>query len=241
MNLARLNLVLAVCLVCLLLASLWRRDAARLNAEFLPDMKYTPAYRAYSPNGRLPGGTSWQAPVVGTAFLGIERLQYQPTADEALRAGEELVNPVPDAAELRLQSIERGKKVFQTFCTPCHGAAGASAGPVAQRGYPPPPSLLTGKSTKVKDGQLFHIVSLGQNTMPGFAAQISPLRRWDLVNFIRSLQVAQPAPEAPMVEPPAEEKPAPAGPMGEPAPPANPGNEPARQPIAPAQQPKPDE
>lgn len=72
-------------------------------------------------------------------------------------------------------------------------------GPVAQRGYPPPPSLLAEHAQKMKDGQLFHILTYGQNNMPSYAGQLSRDDRWNVVLYVRTLQataqpVSQPAP-----------------------------------------------
>jgi mono/diheme cytochrome c family protein len=97
------------------------------------------------------------------------------------------------AAELLRQSVQRGGDVFRVFCLPCHGPTGGGDGPVAQRGFPPPPSLLTGKSPQMKDGQLFHILTYGQGSMLPMAAQLSPARRWDVINYVRSLQISVPA------------------------------------------------
>jgi hypothetical protein len=51
----------------------------------------------------------------------------------------------------------------------------------------------------MKDGQLFHILTYGQASMPDFTGQLSPARRWDGVNYIRNLQAnsAAPSTEAP--------------------------------------------
>jgi mono/diheme cytochrome c family protein len=49
----------------------------------------------------------------------------------------------------------------------------------------------------MKDGQLFHILTYGQNSMPNFAAQLSPDRRWDVVNHLRSMQAAAHASDQP--------------------------------------------
>ena len=40
----------------------------------------------------------------------------------------------------------------------------------------------------MKDGQLFHILTYGQGSMAPMAAQLSRDRRWDVINFVRSLQ-----------------------------------------------------
>lgn len=86
------------------------------------------------------------------------------------------------------RSVERGAERFRIYCIACHGPKGLGDGLVAQRGFPPPPSLLTGKSIQMKDGQLFHILTYGQGSMAPFAGQISQETRWDLINFIRELQ-----------------------------------------------------
>lgn len=86
------------------------------------------------------------------------------------------------------QSIARGGRLFRIYCVACHGGSGLGDGLVAQRGFPPPPSLMTGKSLQMKDGQVFHILTYGQGVMAPFAGQISQEQRWDLVSFIRDLQ-----------------------------------------------------
>jgi mono/diheme cytochrome c family protein len=89
-------------------------------------------------------------------------------------------------------SVERGGEVYRTFCISCHGPKGAGDGPVPQRGFPPPPSMLTGKSLQMKDGQLFHILTYGQGSMTPFSAQLSRDLRWDVINYVRDLQSKAP-------------------------------------------------
>jgi len=91
------------------------------------------------------------------------------------------------AAELNA-SIKRGARAYNIFCVSCHGPTGAGDGPVAKRGFPPPPPLPTGKSVKMKDGQLFHLLTYGQGSMSSMAAQLNRNQRWDVINFVRSMQ-----------------------------------------------------
>jgi mono/diheme cytochrome c family protein len=197
-----MNLVLSGLLVLVvMLVATTRVDYARPNIEILPDMKYTPASLAYARNAVFANGRTLQAPVPGTIARGRMPLHYTATKEDALRAGEELTSPfqdgsVTDATGLPA-SIRRGGETFRVFCISCHGPSGAGDGPVAKRGYPPPPSLTTGNSIKMKDGQLFHILSYGQNSMPDFAAQLSPAERWDVINYVRALQ---PDSQEPLVE-----------------------------------------
>ncbi len=93
------------------------------------------------------------------------------------------------AAQARLNaSIERGAEIFNTFCITCHGPSGLGDGPVTKRGFPPPPPLPTGKSSEMKDGQLFHILTYGQGSMAPMISQLSRSQRWDAINYVRTLQ-----------------------------------------------------
>ena len=193
MTLNRTNVVLAVLLIAVVLSTAATRvDYTKPNIEVLPDMKYTPAWTAYQPNPNFTNGQTLQTPVAGTIARGQVPLHFQATKEDALRAGTELLNPYQDTSEnaaARLQaSIRRGGDTYRVFCISCHGPGGNGDGPVAKRGFPPPPSLLTGNSLKMKDGQLFHILTYGQGSMAGFAGQIPRERRWDAINFVRSLQ-----------------------------------------------------
>lgn len=206
MSISRVNIVLGVLLVVLVAALIAATgdDRSKPNVEFLPDMKRSPAYSAYAPNPDLPNNRTLQTPVTGTIARGEMLMRYAPTPADAVRAGEELVNPFAEEGDERLASIRRGGNVYRVFCTPCHGGGGRGDGLVVRKGYPAPTeSLVTGKSTKMQDGQLFHIVTYGKYPeatpeppryprMPSFAPQLTPPQRWDVINYIRSLQAANP-------------------------------------------------
>ena len=195
--LSRLNLVLAVVLVFVLaMLAVIRVDYSRPNFQVIlgDDMTYSPAYASFEPNKNFASGRTMQSPVPGTIARGAQPFHFDATPEDAIRAGEQLTNPFDLDSEQGLASAERGQAIFQIFCTTCHGADGTGNGPVAQRGFPPPPSLLTGKSLQMKDGQLLHVLTHGQNSMPQFAAQLPPDRRWDVINYIRRLQQDAPEP-----------------------------------------------
>jgi len=190
----RLNQILAIALVLVIvLLMLTRVDPSKPNFQVIlaDDMTYSAAYKPFEANGNFANGRTMQAPVPGTIARDTQPLHFEATPQDAIRAGEELTNPFDRTTEAGLASIERGKTVFQTFCTACHGPDATGNGLVAKRGFPPPPSFLTGKSLKMKDGQLLHILSFGQNSMPNFAAQLPLDRRWDVINHIRSLQAVE--------------------------------------------------
>ncbi|MBI2819432.1 MAG: cytochrome c [Acidobacteria bacterium] len=180
------NLVLALALVaCLAGIVVSQPDVTRPNYEYLLEMAHSPAYSAFAANPNFPDGMTLRSPVLGTVPRGEPPLHYQPTPEDALRAGEELVNPFPASD---IAATDRGHALFTNFCVPCHAVSGQGNGPVAARGFPPPPSLYVERAVNMRDGQMFHVLSFGQGNMASYAAQISREDRWKVILYVRSLQ-----------------------------------------------------
>jgi mono/diheme cytochrome c family protein len=137
-----------------------RYNPATPNREFLPEMVRTAAYGSFSANPNFSDGKTLQQPVPGTV-------------------------PRPEPA--RAATAERGQAVFATFCRPCHGPAGKGDGMVAQRGFPPPPSLAAAQAQKLSDDEIFRIVSQGRKNMPAHAAQIAETDRRAVIAWVRTL------------------------------------------------------
>ena len=175
-----------------------RPQPARTNFEFLPQMVHSPRYNAFALNPNFPDGQTLQALPPGAIPRGYLPLHYAATPQDALRAGEELTSP---AAYNNQRAVQRGQAVFKSFCTPCHGLGGMGDGPVTRKGFPPPPALLAEHATKLKDGQMFHILTYGQNNMPSHAAQLERADRWDVIAYVRTLQAVSPSQPAPVAAP----------------------------------------
>ncbi len=55
--------------------------------------------------------------------------------------------------------------------------------------YPLKPRLLTGSvADNLRDGEIFHTITLGLGSMGAHGTQIRPEDRWILVQYIRTLQ-----------------------------------------------------
>ena len=174
-------------------------DPGKPNFEFLPQMAHSPRYNAFAPNPNFGDHGTLQRPEPGTIPRGYVPLHYAATQQDALRAGEELKSPIQPN---NLQARQRGEFVFANYCAVCHGAGGAGNGPVPQRGYPAPPSLLAPHALKMKDGQMFHLLAYGQNNMPSYASQLSREDRWSVILYVRAMQAVA-APTSPPTSPPA--------------------------------------
>ena len=102
-----------------------------------------------------------------------------------------LVNPRTRTAE----SMNRGKWVYETYCLVCHGESGRGDGPVSVAGGGPFPgvrSLVTDTLSRKSDGYIYgtivDAVRMGR-LMPHYGDKVRGTDRWDLVNYVRSLQV----------------------------------------------------
>ncbi len=107
---------------------------------------------------------------------------------------------VPSESEANQQSIQRGNELFQKMnCWSCHGKEGRGDGPSAQtlvdsRGYAIPPYDFAA-GTRFKCGEsnqdLYRILMTGLDgtPMPSFANGLTPDQAWDVVHYIRTLQI----------------------------------------------------
>ena len=107
----------------------------------------------------------------------------------------ELSDPVSgDAA-----SVAHGAAIFHDRCACCHGAGGRGDGPVSKV-FPQATDLTSATVRQRSDGYVFGTVTFGGRAMPAYADGLTRRDRWDVVNFVRSLQgggAAQPAGPAP--------------------------------------------
>lgn len=187
--------------------------------EYMPDMARGPAYKAFAPNEATRDGITLQRPVAGTIARGAHPFHYGKGDAEAERAGRELTNPFHQDDQV---AVEKGKALFETYCLVCHGAKGLGDGPIASK-IPPPTSYKSERVMGFLPGRIFHVITLGSNKMPSYAAQLSPEDRWLIITYIRDklqelVEAAPGTPDTPPPAPPAD--PAPAAPT---PPPASPG------------------
>lgn len=100
-----------------------------------------------------------------------------------IEAGEKLRNPVAPTPA----SLEAGKRLYEIYCALCHGPAAKGGGPVALK-FVPPPDLTLELFQKRTDGFLYATIRDGGALMPPQAEGLSSQERWDVVNYLRSLQ-----------------------------------------------------
>ncbi len=102
---------------------------------------------------------------------------------DRLEAVEKLQNPVLSTHESRQQ----GKALYDIYCALCHGSDAKGDGPIAAK-FVPPPDLTLDLFRQRTDGFLYGTITHGGALMPPLAESLSPAERWDVINYLRSLQ-----------------------------------------------------
>lgn len=144
----------------------------RTTFEYMDDMANSPAIKAQE-DPRMP--------VPGTISRNF--VPYPFAKEQGDLAGESLTNPLPKNRAMLVQ----GQKLFNNYCSVCHGPEGKGNGLIVPK-FPMPPSLHSEKVKNWSDGRLFHVITAGQNLMPSYASQVFPLERWAIINYVRVLQ-----------------------------------------------------
>jgi mono/diheme cytochrome c family protein len=85
-------------------------------------------------------------------------------------------------------SVDRGKKIFTTQCALCHGDKGDGKSQLAEDMKLQMPDLTKPDTLKNRtDGELFAIITSGQDPMPSQSGRLTEMHRWNLVNYLRAL------------------------------------------------------
>ena len=156
------------------------------------DMYYTKFYKAYSPNPIFKDSVTNQLPVEGTVSRGHMPFPYatKSIGDRAVNqtlAGMQLVNPVAYDDE----SVAEGKRLFNIYCSICHGKTGDGDGYLYTSGLFPakPTSLIDSYVQNKPDGEIYYVITAGSisGLMGPHGTQVTPDERWEIINYIRSL------------------------------------------------------
>lgn len=133
-----------------------------------------------SQNVMFSDGFGMRNPVEGTVSRGFTPYEFKGQPDSVVR---NLSNPLPFTKE----NIDRGKSRYDTYCSPCHGYYGKGDSRLNGQ-FPNPPTLHSDKVRNWADGNIYHVITNGQNVMPSYAKQISRDDRWAIIHYIRVLQ-----------------------------------------------------
>jgi len=161
-------------------------DKSKPNFELIQDMMESPSIKPQEYDETSPNHSGMRVPPEGTQPLGFEPYRYA----KDIAGAEKNKNPL--AGDFSEDTLKVGLKFYVTNCAICHGEQGQGGEKlsVAQTMALKPPSLLSDKVTKWTDGQIYHVITVGQGVMGPYASHIPQNSRWQVVNYIRTLQKA---------------------------------------------------
>jgi mono/diheme cytochrome c family protein len=93
--------------------------------------------------------------------------------------------------------LDRGRERYNIYCSPCHSVLGDGNGFIPSRGFSrKPPSYHDERLRKAPLGYFYDVITNGFGIMQDYSSQISPQDRWNIVAYIRALQLSQNATKA---------------------------------------------
>ncbi|NDJ59788.1 MAG: c-type cytochrome [Chloroflexi bacterium] len=170
-RLRRLALVLVVVLVAAGCDNM--RDQAKFHDPYAPSETFGAAARNLDPNA------------VPVGFERTDEHLYEGTVDGRL------ADSFP--FEITRETLEEGQRLYDGFCSACHGYSGYGDGVVAAEGYPmpAPASYHIERLRDMPDGYYFQVITDGFGQMFSLASRIQPEDRWAIVAYVRALQLSQ--------------------------------------------------
>ena len=156
-----------------------------MACSWFTDFKQQPKIDPWeTPSDTIPfrGNPQSSVPITGSAAPGFEYDRGPLPQTVTLMAN--IKNPVPaDSA-----SVNRGRVQFQINCAVCHGPLGMANGPATKYGMA---GIAIGAGSNaalnLTDGYIFGMMRNGRGLMPTYN-RIEEMDRWDIVNYLRSIQ-----------------------------------------------------
>lgn len=189
------------------------RITAGTPIEVFPDMVRQPKVKAQSELRFFADDRGMRVPVPGTVPIGYDMPQHKaqaslgtppaPTgpmkpqfgfsagADYAStgRMGPNWGTGIP--VEVTPALLERGQQRFNINCAVCHGLTGAGNGITKLYGLATVVSLQDERIRNMADGEIFHTITHGKNTMMSYGPNVTVGDRWAIITYLRALQRSQ--------------------------------------------------
>lgn len=163
-----------------------KRDPGK---TYMPDMAYSRAYEAYTPNDLAKANISYiPAPVEGTIKRG-ELFPYSlPNDSTGYRLSAQVQDPLPP---LDSNDMKEAVRLFNINCAICHGEKMDAQGPLSATGkVPAVANLTTSQYVKMPAGTMFHSITYGKGNMGSYASQLTRKQRWMVIQYVKAHQLS---------------------------------------------------
>ena len=164
--------------------------AAALLIGCRQDMHDQPKYQPFEESDFFADGRANRPQVAGTVARG--ELEEDSVLFKGLDADGALVARLP--IELDRATLERGRVLYDIYCSPCHDRTGSGNGMIVRRGFKRPESFHAPRLRQSPPGYFFQVATNGFGEMSGYGPLIEAEERWAVVAYVRALQLSQAVP-----------------------------------------------
>jgi len=118
---------------------------------------------------------------------------YKPYHHEFSPEGEKASDADKNPLEKNEINLTEGKRLYEIYCSPCHGKEGNADGSVTianNHAFPmgAPFSYYTEANLAITEGHMFYITQYGRNSMGSYASQLNPNERWKVIMYVKQMQ-----------------------------------------------------
>ncbi len=200
-----------ICLAMLALSSC-KEDPNSPGVEYMPDMYRSPALEAYIDYGtnKTMDWTQNQKDAAGVVMMQSRKpvagtIQYT-TAEMAPYVMPYPLNNTPEDYEKAAtmvhspmtaskKNVMRGKEIYGSMCTHCHGEEGHGDGAISKNGHIQGIPDYAAKLKDLEEGKMYHTLMYGKGLMGQHASQLSQMERWQVIEYVKLLQKGITEPE----------------------------------------------
>jgi mono/diheme cytochrome c family protein len=158
------------------------------------DMGQQDKYLPYEPSDFFADGTSARPLVAGVVPRDDAKVPGQPYAQHQSSRAAGYTELLPEGATapfpITADVLARGQQGFNVFCSVCHGRLGNGEGMIVQRGFTRPPSFHIDRLRNAPDSHFYNVITHGYGAMFSYNDRVPPNERWEIVAYIRALQMA---------------------------------------------------
>jgi len=172
------------------LTACYRHDDMSIQPKF---------YHDYRPTSFFADGMSERPLEVGVVPHGMARIdrEFYFGRDSNGNFIDHFPAGFPTSGPELEQHILRGQQRYNIYCIVCHGQLGFGDGMIVKRGFPSPPSYHFDRLMYHEPlGHYFDVITNGWGAMFSYAERVSPEDRWNIIAYIKVLQLSENASKA---------------------------------------------